>query len=77
MTALLSMKQHQNNFQKKNARPKVKIRFSVSLGKNRRCGLSFHTPNKVKRVDDSCLKVPILEYTVLWVDSSPERSLVD
>ena len=54
MTALLPMKQHQNNFQKKNARPKVKIRFSVSLGKNRRCGLSFHTPNNVKRVDDSC-----------------------
>ena len=45
-----------NNFQKKNARPKVKIRFSVSLGKNRRCGLSFHTPNNVKRVEASCWK---------------------
>ena len=43
-----------NNFQEKNTRTNVKIRVSASLGKNGRCGPSFHTANNVERLEASC-----------------------
>ena len=42
-----------NNFQEKNIRANVKIRISASLGKNGRCGPSFHTANNEERLEAS------------------------